>query len=218
MLWIATSGGLLRSTMDGTTTVRIQEDDPNLAVTELEEDREGRVLAAVEGHQTLGTIELIVSQSVDEMRSISRNLHPYQLDRLGLTKTIRTTVRQVSEASGMEITAEVADVDGLLPAETEINIYRIVQEALNNVVKHSQASRAAVVVTRERHTVVVEIDDDGRGFDREELRRSGDAARCGFGLRGMEERTRIAGGKAHYHSVLREGTRLRFEFPFGQEA
>ena len=102
---------------------------------------------------------------------------------------------------------------GLLPPATEINLYRIVQEALNNIIKHSGASMAQIVVTAKAGRVLLDIEDDGTGFDFDAERASGG----GFGLRSMAERTLIAKGVFDYDSTPRGGTRLHFEFPFGGE-
>lgn len=163
--------------------------------------------------KTLSGIHNIVAQSVEEVRSISHNLHPFKLERLGLTTTLRATVRQVSEISGLNIVSRIENIDDTFSETAEINIYRIVQEAMNNAIKHSHASKIEVSAKRERDFVVLEVEDNGCGFEIEENYRHGSPAKRGFGLTGMEERTRIIGGKIYFLSTPGQGTRLRLEIP-----
>ena len=92
--------------------------------------------------EQLTDISTTVSQAIDEVRQIASNLHPYQLDRLGLTKALTAVVYKVGAAAQLDIACSVDVVDGLLPPPAETNLYRIVQECLNNIVKHAGAHRS----------------------------------------------------------------------------
>ena len=105
------------------------------------------------------------SHAMSEVREISYNLRPYQLDRLGLRKAILALVRNVSRATDARLTADVDDeIEGFLPKESEINFYRIVQECLNNVMKHSQATEVDLSIERRDDTLSLVIRDNGCGF------------------------------------------------------
>ncbi|MGH9943136.1 MAG: ligand-binding sensor domain-containing protein [Pyrinomonadaceae bacterium] len=161
----------------------------------------GDVNSAVE---QLDEISATASQAIEEVREIAHNLRPYQLDRLGLTKALEGIVRKVSASSPVKFSTEIDQIDGLFPKEAEINLYRIVQESLNNVVKHSGATEARLTIKRDAGSVRVTVEDDGRGF---RLNPTADeAARRGFGLSGIAERARIIGGRQSVQSMPGQGT------------
>ncbi len=142
-----------------------------------------------------------VSQSLEEVRQIAANLHPYQLDRLGLTKAIGAMIRKVAAAAELDIAAEIDNIDGLFDATAQINLYRIVQESLTNIVKHSAADAAGVVIKRAAQSVTVAVHDNGKGFA------SGDQ-KSGFGLTGIAERVSMLGGAHAVDSIPGQGTTL----------
>ncbi|HEY4009333.1 MAG TPA: two-component regulator propeller domain-containing protein [Acidobacteriaceae bacterium] len=160
--------------------------------------------------QTLEEITSEATQAIEETRAISYALRPFQLDRLGLTKAIQALARTISRASEIEITTEIDDIDAAFDEDVRINFYRIVQEALNNVVKHSGASQASVVVKRTRSSVTLLISDDGKGLPAD-LRSAAGAG--GFGLTGMRERATLLKGTMQIRSDPRTGTLLSIEFP-----
>ena len=143
--------------------------------------------------------------SVEEIRSIARALRPYQLDRLGLTKTLEDVATSVTTAGGLHIEAQVDDIDGLFAPDAEIGLYRIVQEGLNNVLKHAEAKSARLQVRRNGGSVEIELSDDGRGFDATQ--------KDGFGLNGVRERVRLLGGVLNVKSAPAQGTRLLLSIP-----
>ena len=104
------------------------------------------------------------SEALTEVKTISHNLRPYQLDRLGLSKVIVATVSAVDDGSEIRFSSEIAELAGSLSKEAEINLYRIVQEGLHNIVEHSAATEATVIVKRDSQNVQIEIRDNGKGF------------------------------------------------------
>ena len=153
-----------------------------------------------------------VDAALDEARTISRQLRPFQLERLGLTSAIRSMVRQTSESTKIPINAKIDPVDALLPADSEVMVYRILQEALSNVVKHADASEVHVKIGRNGHSLRMVVQDDGRGFDVERML-NGDNSERGLGLTGFEERTHLLRGHFHCRSSPGQGTTLTFEVP-----
>ena len=147
-------------------------------------------------------------QAINEVREITRNLRPYQLDRLGLTQSIRALARKVSENSSIEFACHVDEVDEVFDGESEIHLYRIVQEALNNVLKHSGATEAAVVIKKVPGCLSISIRDNGRG-----LSSSVTAGGPGFGLSGIKERAEIMGGAARIDSSPGQGVNLLVLLP-----
>jgi signal transduction histidine kinase len=157
--------------------------------------------------EPLGEISSTASHAVEEMRGIAYNLRPYQLEKLGLTAAIRSLVARVNASSNIQIAGKVEDVDGLFTQEVEISIYRIVQEALNNTIKHSQASEGSVLVTSNSGTLDLIIEDNGRGFTPPDSRTQQESPK-GFGLLGIAERVRMLGGNVVIQSAPGQGSRI----------
>ena len=153
------------------------------------------------------------SLAIRETKEISFNLRPFQLDRLGLTKAIEAILKRLSTASGIHFSFEYDEVDDLLTEELRIGVYRIAQEALNDVVKHSQASEASVRICHEGGRMLLRIEDDGCGFA--QTARSTPSNFEGFGLTGMAERTMFLGGEFRVRSAPMQGTTITIEIPFG---
>ena len=113
-------------------------------------------------------------------------------------------VEKVAEASGIAFTIEVAPVDNLFSNEIELSLYRIAQECLNNIVKHSQATAASFRLERDTRSLRLTVDDNGQGFSPEAM--AADSSRRGFGLLGMAERVRLLGGVYSLRSAPGQGT------------
>jgi two-component system sensor histidine kinase UhpB len=152
-----------------------------------------------------------IGEALEGVRRYARGLRPPALDELGLVPAIESHVRSLAEATGLAIDAAAdPEVDGLLAPEAELAVYRIVQEALSNVVRHSGARRVAVRVGRETGLVVVTVSDDGRGFSPRGVM-SEDGG--GLGLFGMQERAGYLGGRVEVASRPGAGTHVRAEIP-----
>jgi signal transduction histidine kinase len=166
----------------------------------------------------LSDISTTASQAIDEVRQIASNLHPYQLDRLGLTKALTAMVRKVGAAAQLEIACSLEKIDGLLPPAAEINLYRIVQECLNNIVKHAAATEASVQLRRLPNRLHLTIHDNGCGFviaDRG--MRPADSKSSGFGLTGLSERALLLRGTLQIDSNPGKGTQITFTMPLPTE-
>jgi signal transduction histidine kinase len=162
--------------------------------------------------QRLEEISGASSQAIEEVRQITHGLRPYQLDRLGLAQAIRAAVGLAAESGSILFASRVEDIDGVFDKDSEIHVYRIVQEAVNNVVKHSAATEATVVVKQRPGVVSLSIRDNGRGFAAD-AQGSTNPSGAGSGLSGMAERVRILNGKLTVDSRPGEGTDLTVEVP-----
>jgi signal transduction histidine kinase len=151
----------------------------------------------------------LVETAIEEVRSISRNLHPFQLSELGITKAIQHTVSQVDENTTLFITSEIDNIDNIFSKKQEINLYRIIQESLSNVIKHASAEAGKVVVKRYPHMVNISIRDNGVGFDFSEKFQNIKS----LGLKTLLERTKFLNGQMKVHSKRNNGTLLEFQFP-----
>ncbi len=148
-----------------------------------------RVAVLPEIRQTLEEAVDHVGREIDNLRAIITDLRPAALDELGLVPALTTLAQRTVARSGLELETELPEVrDGhRLPEPVETTIYRIAQEALTNVAKHADASRARLELRLANGTAEVLVADDGAGFDPE-------APTAGFGLTGMRERVELAGG------------------------
>lgn len=150
--------------------------------------------------------------AMDEVYRVVQALRPPALELLGLRGAVETHARALAEASGIEIEVTGTDVKGALDEETEIATYRILQEALSNVLKHSGASRAVVRFERARDGVVATIEDNGVGFAPDEVLRHGPS----LGLFGMHERASYLGGRVEVRSGP-GGTAIEVQIPVTEE-
>lgn len=148
------------------------------------------------------------TQAIEECREISYNLRPYQIERFGLTKTLEAIFRRISEVSSIETVVDAASIDNLFTPETENNLYRVVQESVNNIIKHSGATQARLTIARDSDRIEITIGDNGSGFDRDQATRDA-KKRTGFGLIGMAERMRLSGASYEIDSELGHGTTIR---------
>jgi signal transduction histidine kinase/ligand-binding sensor domain-containing protein len=165
-------------------------------------------------HVQLAEISNTASEALEEVREIANNLRPYQVDRLGLTRSIQSLIARVEDSTSLALTVHLDDVDQLFPADAEVAVYRIVQEGLTNVIKHAEATEASVTITRHADRARIVIRDNGRGFSQAAITaRNGRTA--GIGLMGLAERVRMLGGERRIESDPDCGTAIVIELPVG---
>lgn len=157
-----------------------------------------------------GLLELreLAAETLEGVRRLALDLRPSALDDLGLAAALRWYVSEFTQRWGIEVELEIVGLDGRLPAEVELVLYRVAQEALTNVAKHAQASRVKVTLEQRGRRVRLVLADDGCGFDVEAALRSKER---GLGLFGMEERLSLVGGKVSIQSQPGHGTRVEAE-------
>ncbi len=160
--------------------------------------------------ERIKTLTEDVGQTMDEVRGVSYGLRPFQLDQLGLSKSLEALAEDASEVTGIVFETEIDDIDGLFPQDQEINIYRVVQECINNIIKHSGASEATLHVKRRKREAQMFIKDNGRGFD---AGKRNTKAKSGFGMMGIRERIRFSGGSLDIASDPGEGSTFTIILP-----
>jgi len=153
----------------------------------------------------LDNIRKFADSSVNSIRDIALLLRPSMLDDLGLMPALEWQAREVSRRSGVNIKVIAENVSDSLPDEMRTGIYRVVQEALQNVFRHSRAKSAVVMVRQDDGALSLSVEDDGSGFDPEKTR--------GLGMLGMEERVRQLGGRFEVQSAPGKGTVLKVKLP-----
>jgi len=179
-------------------------------------DETGQALASVRlglmeleaqvGADALSAIRALVSSALDDVRRLTVELRPPALDDYGLEAALDRLRSVVAQRSGMDIQLTVNP--GLkLPPETETALYRIVQEALTNIVKHAEATSVSIVVTNAGSSIRTVIEDDGKGFDEAGVREGA------LGIVGMRERVSLLGGRLDVQTSPGGGTTVVAEFP-----
>lgn len=162
--------------------------------------------------QEAAKLREMLGQTAGEVERISRNLRPGVLDVLGLVAVLRDTGKEFAQRTGVAVKLACARLATRLPAEIELTLYRILQEALRNVEQHARARHVVVCLSRRDDGIQLAIDDDGTGFDpdRQPSRRKGMA---GLGLLGMRERAAYVGGALTIASGRHAGTKIEVRIP-----
>lgn len=153
----------------------------------------------------------LVQMLHQELRTTSYLLHPPLLDEAGLSSAIGWYVQGVSERSGIAIDFDISKEFGRLPRELELVVFRVVQETLTNIHRHSGSKRASIRIARAPEAITMEIEDSGKGISREHLA-AVQAGASGFGIRAMRERLRPLGGELQISSA-EAGTRVLVSIP-----
>lgn len=198
---------------------RLRQQFTSSLLTATEEER-GRIATELHdgiNHDLLGlknnlgadkaSLEVQVDGIINSVRLLSRNLHPVMLDKIGLARSIAHLCEQAMTGGQLFATCDVS-YDGQLPPEGELQLYRIIQESLTNILRHAQAVAARIEVAPAGGGLAVTIRDNGTGFDVETQLRSGAA----FGLHSIVERARALGGMATITSSS-EGTIVHVQIP-----
>jgi len=204
--------------------LRVQEDERRFLARELH-DQFGQVLTGLKfqlesarrvlpADPALGEAFLLADELLRHVRALTLQLRPHILDDLGLQPALEWHLNLFQRQTKIAVNAEYTLPDRRLPGELETTIFRIVQEALTNVARHSGSSAAHVTVAVDERHALVEITDRGRGFDSERVL----ALHESVGLAGLVDRVNLAGGRAEIFSRVGQGTRVHAEFPLAVPA
>ncbi len=169
-----------------------------VVIRQLAQQIESRSKAGECEPDLLSELSVETKAAIQETREISYGLRPFQLDLLGLTKSIAGLIRSATQASGIKVVSELDDIDDFFPEARRIDMFRIVQECFNNILKHSHATEVSVRLQRTPARLLLKIEDNGEGFAQTSDRRTDGT---GFGLHGMRERAYLLGGKLSLQSV-----------------
>jgi len=158
-------------------------------------------------HHAVELVRDLVRTTLQDVRQLAVELRPTALDDFGLVPALERLTESFSESTGIQLDLESRLPPARLPPETETALYRIVQEALTNIVKHARASRVSILLARRPSTVTLVVEDDGVGFD------VGSSRPDGLGLLGMRERVALLGGRLTIESSSGAGTTCIAEVP-----
>jgi signal transduction histidine kinase len=159
----------------------------------------------------LSELQALLETTMEDVRRFSRDLRPIYLEEAGLVSALEALTRDISR-DGVPAALEVAGEVWRLPPDTELALYRMVQESLNNVVRHAGATRARVKVDFADHHVAIHVEDNGTGFDMPS--RVTELAETGhYGLMGMHERAQLVGARLQVRSQPGLGTTIEIDCP-----
>jgi signal transduction histidine kinase len=160
--------------------------------------------------QNVEELRDLTSGALDSVRRMAMDLRPAALDDLGLVPALHAYAEKYSRSWPVTVTVSVDGLTRRLPADVELVLYRVVQEALTNIAKHASTTRAAVSLGRRRNEVTLTIVDDGLGFDLNDEPQSNGSR---LGLFGMRERLALVGGEIQVESARGKGTRITARVP-----
>jgi signal transduction histidine kinase len=151
----------------------------------------------------------MITETLEEARFISRDLHPFQLEKLGLTMAIEDIIEKVNRKTELFVSKELENIDDILSDRAEISVYRTVQEALSNIVKHAKPTAAKVSISKNPDSIIITVQDNGKGFDHE----LAFVKSKSMGLRTMAERISLIAGKINFETGSSEGSIVKCVVP-----
>ena len=191
--------------------IKAQEAERTRVARELHDSVGQKLMLLTKKTKTNGNLEMesLANNTLQELRAISRGLHPAILERLGPTAAIRNMVDEVDSNTDIFFTHEIDDIDALLSREASLHLYRIIQEVLNNMVKHADAKAASVIIEKKESTIETTIADNGKGFEMSEKIKSGTS----LGMKTLLERAKILHSKIDIKSQPNKGTTITLTIP-----
>lgn len=163
--------------------------------------------AVTASREQLSEILSSATEAIAQTRQIAYALRPLHLERLGLTSALEEMIDNVAASTGILFDVEIIELNDYLSLDEQINLFRIVQESVNNIVKHSGATRAGVSITRDENAIEIKITDNGKGFDTSKTP-DDNSQRTGLGLTSIAERARILGANFSLESTPENGTTI----------
>jgi signal transduction histidine kinase len=158
----------------------------------------------------LDEVKALAVRTLEAVHRLILDLRPSVLDDLGLFSAIRWYAERTLGARGVAVRCEVGELERRLPPEYEIALFRVSQEAVNNIARHAHAESVLIQLGTDGADLVIELEDDGQGFD---PARGGDASRPHYGILGIRERAELLGGRATVDSAPGKGTRVEVRVP-----
>jgi signal transduction histidine kinase len=151
-----------------------------------------------------------IDTAIEEVRNISKDLYPNQLQKYGLASAVDALSEQVKDSTGIFISSDLQGIDEALNKNVQINFYRIIQEFVNNTVKHADATAIRITTEQSAKELKLIVQDNGKGFDVAQLKTK---ANTSFGMLNMEERIKMLKGKVEIESEIGKGTKSVFTIP-----
>lgn len=169
-----------------------------------------------EAHLYIEESRKMLQKAIAELRDLSKGLQTERITEIGLAKSIEFELQRLERTNLYKTSFNFTDVRNLMDHQTETILFRIVQEMLNNIVKHARASELEVSLTHDYETIVLEIRDNGIGFDPGAL--LGKEHSKGLGLRNIRKRATLIGGTCIINSIKNSGTTIRITIPVNKHS
>ena len=163
----------------------------------------------VSNHEVTIENQQMISDTLEEVRTISRDLHPFQLEKFGITASINNVIEKVERSTELFISKEIINIDAFILKRNQIHVFRAIQEGLNNIIKHAEATAARVTIVEKGTELVMKIADNGKGYDHGSALIKSES----LGLRTMQERISSIGGRLKTDQNVPSGTILTFTIP-----
>lgn len=157
-----------------------------------------------------GDLESLAGNTLEELRTISRGLHPATIERLGVTAAITAMINEVDKNTNIFFTSEIENIDAKLNKDAALHLYRIIQEVLSNMVKHAEAKAAFITIETNDNEIKATVKDNGKGF--EFLK--GSKKHKSLGMKTLMERAKIIKSKLTIESQINKGTTVQLITPF----
>lgn len=168
--------------------------------------------SSARGREQLAQVQSVARQALQDLRNLIFALRPDILDDLGLSLAVRSQAKKYLEPAGVKVRFRMA-LESQLPPEVEITVFRVVQEAITNIVRHARASEAYISLTQKDARLIVRVEDNGLGFNPTQVMAR---QRQNWGLHGMKERINLLGGHFYIGARPGHGTLVLAEVPLDQ--
>jgi signal transduction histidine kinase len=191
--------------------IKAQEEERTRVARELHDSVGQKLMLLTKKTKNIGNqeMEVLASDTLDELRTISRGLHPITLERLGPTAAIRNMINEVDANTNIFFTHQIEDIDAFLSREASLHLYRIIQEVLNNMVKHAEAKAGSITIEKRNNTIEAIIADNGKGFEISEKAKTS----VSLGMKTLMERAKILNSKIDIKSQINKGTKITLTIP-----
>jgi signal transduction histidine kinase len=191
--------------------INAQEEERTRVARELHDSVGQKLMLLTKQTKMIGNpeMEMLAGSTLDELRSISKGLHPAALDKLGITAAIVSMINEVDANTNIFFTNEIENIDNLLSKEDSLHFFRILQEILTNMVKHAEAKVASVTIEKKNKTIQAILKDNGRGFEVSKKRELD----SGLGMKTLKERANILKSKLEIRSKIDHGTTIELIIP-----
>ncbi len=192
--------------------IKTQEEERTRVARELHDSVGQKLMLLTKRTKSSGDndLESLAGNTLEELRSISRGLHPATIERLGVTAAITSMINEVDKNTNIFFTSEIENIDAKLSKDVALHLYRIIQEVLNNMVKHAEAKAAFITIETNDNEIKATIKDNGKGF--EFLK--GSKKHKSLGMKTLMERAKIIKSKLTIESQINKGTTVQLITPF----
>lgn len=157
----------------------------------------------------LSDLSRLFDQTIEETRRISNNLMPAALSEFGLTTAVRNICNEITETTNITVNYNVEGSSKNLTLEIKTYLFRIIQEALTNIIKHANAKKASILLTFKKEVILIEIEDDGCGFEKASNKKNIKSN----GLNNIKDRVNLLSGTIKFTSKINKGTKIHIKIP-----